>query len=257
MNGSGRRTTAWILPLLLFLGACDNPVAVEIVEEEPEEVETCEWLIPIGIELVNDYFYTLQETDLGATLGDPDQLPTSLVALNARGADLDTRAEELDCDLVELNTAIAVATEALESADPVVKVFLETVRRGLVAPELPYGDWLFIAGGGAGSGLAPLPDRPITMQVDEEVAQGDSGCNVYSFPLLVAGGAWRYDESRPATTTELMCLGDADDPFTELMDREVLYLRLLREVTAYLVDGDELILSGPDLELRYERGMTP
>jgi heat shock protein HslJ len=254
---SGRKTTLWILPLLLLLAACDNPVGVEIVEEEPEEVETCEWLIPIGIELVNDYFYTLEETDLAATLGDPDQLPTSIIALNARGAELDRRAEELDCDLAELNMAIAVATEGLESADPVVNVFLDTVRGGVLTLEPPYGDWLLVAGAGVGSGLEPLPDRPITLQIDEEAAQGESGCNGYYLPLIIEQAAWQYDESRPATSTELMCLDDAGEPFTELMNLETRYLRLLREVTDYMVSGDELTLSGPDVELRYERGRTP
>lgn len=257
MNGSGRRTILWILPLLLFLSACDNPVGVEIVEEEPEEVETCEWLIPIGIELINDYFYTLGETDLAQTLGDPNRLPTSIVALNARGAELDKRATELECDLAELNRAIAVATEGLESPDPVVNVFLDTVRGGVLELEPPYGDWLLVTGSGVGSGLEPLPDRPITLQVDEEAAQGESGCNGYYFPLIVEQAAWRYEESRPATSTELMCLDDTGEPFTELMNLETRYLRLLREVTGYTLSGDELALTGPGFELRYQRGTTP
>jgi heat shock protein HslJ len=190
-------------------------------------------------------------------MGDPDQLPTSIIALNARGAELDRRAEELECDLAEINMAIAAATEGLESTDPVVNVLLETVRGGVVATELPYGDWVFVLGTGAGAGLEPLPDRPITMRVDEEAAEGDAGCNGYYFPLLVAQATWVYDESRAATSTELMCLDDADDPFTELMAREAMYLRLLAEVTSYGVEGEELTLSGPNFELVYRRGTAP
>ena len=47
-----------LLPLFLFLAACTDPPTAFI--EEPAEVETCEWLIPAGIELVNDYVYTLE-----------------------------------------------------------------------------------------------------------------------------------------------------------------------------------------------------
>jgi heat shock protein HslJ len=54
-----------------------------------------------------------------------------------------------------------------------------------------------------------------------------------------------------------MCLDDADDPFTELMAREAMYLRLLAEVTSYGVEGEELTLSGPDFELVYRRGTAP
>ena len=60
----------WLLPLLLFATGCDDPITVA-VEAEPEEVETCEWLIPIGIELVNDYFYTFEETDVAAVTSNP------------------------------------------------------------------------------------------------------------------------------------------------------------------------------------------
>ena len=84
--------------------------------------------IPIGIELVNDYFYTLEETDLGPATLDPAAMPESIIALNARGADLDRRAVELGCDLDEINAAIVAATAGLESSDPVVNVFLDTVR---------------------------------------------------------------------------------------------------------------------------------
>jgi hypothetical protein len=117
----------WLLPLFFFGAACDDPVTV-VVEAEPEEVETCEWLIPIGIELVNDYFYTLEETDLGPATLDPAAMPESIIALNARGADLDSRAVELGCDLDEINAAIVAATAGLESSNPVVNVFLDTVR---------------------------------------------------------------------------------------------------------------------------------
>ncbi|MEA2001156.1 MAG: hypothetical protein U9N84_04640 [Actinomycetota bacterium] len=103
--------------------------------DEPAEVETCEWLVPVGIELVNDYVYTLLESDLAASGGNPDLLPTSIIALNARGADLDQRAVELGCDIDELNQAIAEATAGIESTDPAVSVFLETVRGGVVGDE--------------------------------------------------------------------------------------------------------------------------
>jgi hypothetical protein len=106
-----------------------------VVTQEPAEVETCEWLVPVGIELVNDYVYTLLESDLGASGGDPGLLPTSIIALNARGADLDQRARELNCDIDEINTAIAEATAGIESSDPAARIFLETVRGGVVGDD--------------------------------------------------------------------------------------------------------------------------
>lgn len=129
MNSSGRKLWLRFLPLLVLLAACTDPA---VVIDEAADVDTCEWLIPVGIELVNDYVDTLPETDINAAVDDPDLLPTPIVALNARGAELDRRAVELSCNIEELNAAIAEATASIESSDPVVQVFLETVRAGVV-----------------------------------------------------------------------------------------------------------------------------
>ncbi len=250
MESSGRRTTLWLLPLLLFLGACDNPVAVEIVEQEPEAVETCEWLIPIGIELVNDYFYTLEETDLGATLGDPTRLPTSIVALNARGADLDERAIELDCDLAELNTAIAVATEGLESADPIVNAFLETVREGVVASpiEILVGEWVLVAGTVQGEPIALAPGQQITLVIAADgTASGHTGCNQYNTVTEVArDGGWPIDGYE---VTAGPCPSDAH---TAAQDT---YLDAFATIRTYTVQDTTLVLQSSGVDLRFERAV--
>jgi hypothetical protein len=250
MRSSGRKTFGGLLPLLLLLAGCTEPV-VEL--EEPAAVESCEWLVPVGIELVNDYVYTLEESDLGATGADPALLPSSLVALNARGEELDRRAAELDCDLAEINAAIVAATAGIESEDPEVKFFLETVRSGVVERSGLYGEWLLIEGTMGGSPVAPLPDWPATLLVDEEAAQGSSGCNGYYFPLLTEDGEWVPDDTRSATSTELMCVDEAGAPNTALADFERTYLLMLETIDDYIVAGDTLTLYGPDVELRYTR----
>ncbi len=89
-----------VLPLLLFASGCTG---AKFDFEQPLDVDTCDQLIEVGIELVNDYVYTLEETDLAATEGDPERIPTSLVSLNLRGQELDARVVELDCDAVAIN----------------------------------------------------------------------------------------------------------------------------------------------------------
>ena len=247
MKRSGRRTTRWILPLLLIVGACDNPVAVEIVEQEPETVETCEWLIPIGIELVNDYFYTLEGTDLGATMGDPGRLPTSIIALNARGAELDERAIELDCDLVEMNTAIAVATEGLESADPVVNAFLETVRSGvLAAAEAPDGNWVFVEGTVGSEPVELAPDQTITLVfADDGTASGKTGCNDYTIAEPAGDGEWPVEGF---VVTDGPCPSDAHDTGQDA------YLTGLLSVRSYVVEEDgSLVLESSTVAFRFEQ----
>lgn len=247
MNGSGRKSILGILPLLLFAASCDNPVTV-VVEAEPEEVETCEWLIPIGIELVNDYFYTLEDTDLGATGGDVTMLPTSLVALNTRGEDLDRRAAELGCDLDELNRGIVGATEGLESNDPVVQVFLETVRTGLVSSKhdaATIGEWRLVEGSVLDEPIQLAPDQTITFVVDDEGnATGYTGCNEYNIDGVAAAGSWPVTgfvaDTGPCPSTLHAAAQDA-------------YLDALVLVTDYTVADDSLVLSGPTVSLRFAR----
>lgn len=253
MSGSGRRFTLWLLPLLLFAGACDDPVTV-VVEVEPEEVDSCEWLIPIGIELVNDYYYTLLETDVGPAAVDPSLMPESLIALNARGAELDRRATELECDLEELNTAIAVATEGLESTDPVIEVFLDTVRSGIGATASPQGEWVFISGTVRGKSIELGSGQTITLVIaDDGRATGDTGCNQ-------AAAFNQYDLSEP--------VGDGEWPVTGFTvtdgpcDSDVHYaaqdtfLEGFRAPLSYVVEKDALLLQSPDVELRFSRGVA-
>ena len=244
MSGSGRRVTLWLLPLLLFAGACDDSVTV-VVEVEPEEVDSCEWLIPIGIELVNDYYYTLLETDLGPAAVDPSLMPESLIALKARGAELDRRATELECDQEELNTAIAVATEGLESTDPVVEVLLDTVRNGIGTKALPQGEWVFVSGTAQGKSIDLAPGQTITLVVsDDGTAAGDTGCNQYTVREAVGEGEW------PVTgfsVTDAPCDSEvhsaAQDTFLE---------GFLAPLT-YVVDDDALLLQNSDVDFEFVR----
>jgi hypothetical protein len=248
MKSSGRASWLGVLPLLVLFAACTDPV---VNLEEPAEVDSCERLIPVGIELVNDYVYTLAETDLGGTAGDAGLLPTSLVALNSRGQELDARAAELDCDLDVLNRQIVESTVGIESDDPVVQAFLETVRGGVVAVASPiHGAWKL------DSGLDAVSGYPITLEIDEEAARGSAGCNGYYMPVVLSEGVWMWGEGA-ATITDLMCLDDLGEPLTDVLSAEVAFIGAFDSVAAYALDGDVLVLTGPAVELRFSRASVP
>ena len=246
MNRSGRTTIRWLLPLFLLLASCDNPIAVEVVEEEPAAVETCEWLIPIGIDLVNDYFYTLQEIDLGPSQGDQSKVPREVLELNARGADLDRRAAELECDLQELNTAIVEATSGLESTDPVLSVLLETVRGGVVgAVPLPVGSWVLVNGALRGEPIELAPEQSITLVVDQDGSgSGFTGCNSYDIFGAAVNGEWPVvgyvQDAGP-------CPSDAHTA------AEGAYAEAIQQVREYLIADDTLELTGSGVELVFVR----
>jgi hypothetical protein len=239
--------TALLLPLALVVTGCTEPV---VVIEEPEEVETCEWLIPIGIELVNDYFYTLQQVDLGPSQGDQALLPDEVLALNARGANLDERAAELDCSLEDINKAVAAATVGLESTDPVVSAFLETIRSGVATPASgdgpPSGTWELATGMTADGGLEPAEEQAITLVVDGDgVGRGSTGCSQYTLTGVAAAGTWPIEGIE---VTAEPC------PSTAYEVAQEAYLDALLSVRDYAVEADLLILTGSTdsgVELRF------
>lgn len=248
MRGSGRIVFTAVLPLLLFVSACTGP---DFDVEAPLEVDSCDQLIEVGIELVNDYVYTLQETDLGETRGDPEQLPTPLVALNLRGEELDARIVELDCDAVAINQAVVDATAGLESDDPIVAALLESVRGGIVSPVLPtYGKWQLESGAVTAEPLALDPENPISLVIEREAVSGFAGCNGYFYPASLVDGVWSWPEGT-ATVTEQNC--EDDDDSADVMATETAYLKGLEAVARYsLLDGT-LILTGDGVELRFTR----
>jgi heat shock protein HslJ len=250
MRGSGRIVLGAVLPLLLLLSGCFGS---NVPLDHPMEVDSCDQLIGVGIELVNDYVSTLEDTDLGPTQGDPEKLPTSVVALNLRGEELDARIVQLDCDADAINQAIADATAGIESDNPVVATFLESVRGGIVAPILPaYGKWLLQAGTVAGESFSPVENHPITLVLERNAASGYGGCNGYFFPISLAGGSWSWGEGT-GNVTEQECQAENEDVLGRVKNAETTYLRALRMVSGYdLTDGD-LVLTGDGVELRFVR----
>jgi len=239
-----------LLPLLLFASACIGP---DFDVEEPLEVDSCDQLIEVGIELVNDYVYTLQETDLGETLGDPEQLPTALLTLNVRGEELDARIVELDCDAVAINQAVVDATAGIESDDPIVAALLASVRGGIVTPILPtYGEWLLESGTVTAEPLALDPANQITLVIEREAVSGFAGCNGYFYPASLVDGVWSWPEGT-ATVTELLCEKGDEEDSVDVMATETAYLAGLEAVARYTLTEGTLILTGDGVELRFIR----
>lgn len=250
MRRSGRTRLIAVLPLLLLLSSCTEPV---VNLDEPEAVDSCQWLVPIAIELVNDYVYTLEEADLGATAGNPALLPDDILELNVRGHELDVRVADLDCDAVVINDAVVGAIEGLESDDPVVRVFLDSVRGGIVAPLLPtQGDWLFESGTVAGGELLPVEDHPVTLTIEHDSASGFAGCNGYFYPVTLADGVWKWIEGTQ-TVIEVTCVDEEGAELEQVMGVESAYLRGFELIAAYALQGETLVLTGDGVEFRFVR----
>ena len=98
------------------------------------------------------------------------------------------------------------------------------------------------------AGQTPLADHPITFEFDNEGnIAGDGSCNRF-------GGACQIDgdkiEVGPLRSTRRAC-----EP--EVMQQEHKFLALLAAATTWSLDGDNLVLTTPDGEIRAGRRPAP
>ena len=105
------------------------------------------------------------------------------------------------------------------------------------------GEWELVSGTASGEPL-PQPDGGrATLTFDDAQAGGQSFCNHYSSSYTLDGDALRFDA---IGGTEMAC-----EP--EIMAAETAYVSALGAVTRVARDGDDLLLTGDDVELRFSR----
>jgi heat shock protein HslJ len=105
-------------------------------------------------------------------------------------------------------------------------------------PEID-GNWQLESGEVAGQPL-PLVEA-ITLQIDRANVSGNSACNQYSGQIVVDGSAIEFGD---LISTLMGCEADR-------MEAESAYSDALSRVDTVALDGGDLVLSGPDAELRF------
>jgi len=128
-GGSGPWTVLCLATAML-LGSCSSAEP-----PPPQEVETCEGLVEVGVGYVDRMMVALEGQPIDVVTGEVEQ-PPEIAEIQQLGRDLDLRAARLGCDAAELNAAINVEIADYESDDPIVAIFLDIVRDGVVG-ELP------------------------------------------------------------------------------------------------------------------------
>lgn len=116
--------------VVFVLGACTSSEP-----PPPQEVETCDGLVEVGVGYVEQMVDALEGQPVDVVTGEVDP-PPEIVELQQLGRDLDLRAARLGCDPAVLNAAINEEIADIETDDPIVAIFLEVVRGGVIS-ELP------------------------------------------------------------------------------------------------------------------------
>jgi heat shock protein HslJ len=105
----------------------------------------------------------------------------------------------------------------------------------------PEGSWELVTGTVHGERIPLVDDVPITLTITGAQVGGSAACNSYGGRLAVVDGRFSIDD---VMSTAMGC--DA-----QLMAAEAAYLGALELVDAIEVEDDELVLGGPDVELRF------
>lgn len=106
----------------------------------------------------------------------------------------------------------------------------------------PAGSWRLTTGSLDGVPVPAVADVPITLTIEGAEVGGNSACNSYGGRLRVEAGRLEIGE---IGMTAMAC---ADD----VMAAEAAYTQALSRVDGLRRDGEELVLVGPDVELRFE-----
>jgi len=94
------------------------------------------------------------------------------------------------------------------------------------------------------AGQTPLADHPITFEFDTEGnIAGDASCNRFGGTCTIEGDTIKVG---PLRSTRRAC-----EP--EIMQQEQKFLALLSAATTWSIDGDDLVLTAPDGEIRASR----
>ena len=105
----------------------------------------------------------------------------------------------------------------------------------------PQGSWELISGSVDGAEIPIVDDNPITLTIEGAEIGGTAACNSYGGRLTVIDGRL---EIRDLGMTAMGC----EEP---LMAAEAAYTAALAGVESIGGEGGELVLSGPNIELRF------
>ena len=103
------------------------------------------------------------------------------------------------------------------------------------------GNWQLLSGSVDGQALPLINGSPVTLNVTGTEIGGTSACNSYGAPFILDDSSISIGD---VMSTLMMCTPD-------VMAVEVPYTAALSKVETVAFDGDQLVMTGPGIELRY------
>jgi heat shock protein HslJ len=115
-------------------------------------------------------------------------------------------------------------------------------------PGDPQGSWQLVALESTAGSVPLMDDHPVTLTLEGSSVGGRAACNEYGGRLEATGDGIAIGE---LAWTAMACMPD------EVMAVEAAYVEALGAVRTMRLDGDELVLEGDAVELRFTRLLDP
>jgi heat shock protein HslJ len=108
----------------------------------------------------------------------------------------------------------------------------------------PFGTtvWQLVSGTADGKDIVLVDGHLVTLRVENGAVGGTSACNSYGGDITIEDGIVTIG---PTFMTQMYCVDDG------VMDLEAAYHAALARVTRVALEGDELVLKGNGVELRF------
>ncbi|HKY48684.1 MAG TPA: META domain-containing protein [Acidimicrobiia bacterium] len=105
----------------------------------------------------------------------------------------------------------------------------------------PTGNWRLVSGSVDAQDIPLIDASPVTLNITGTEIGGTSGCNSYGAQFTLDGSSIEIGD---LVSTLMMCT-------PEVMDVEIPYTAALAEIDAVAIDGDQLVMTGSGIELRF------
>jgi heat shock protein HslJ len=136
--------------------------------------------------------------------------------------------------------AVLMVTAAL-----VVSACGGTGETGAESRPDPTGDWVLTEGRGPDGELALVDGSPVTLSIEADRWGGVAACNSYGGRVDLDGDRLTFDDG--LAVTEMACLDE------DVMTLEAAYLDALQTAERVELRDEQLVLTGPDVELVFDQ----
>ncbi len=120
-----KRLLAVLFAAMMVLAACGDSSGGA---GDPGSIDDCDDLVGAGLEMLQDVLDELGELSFEDVAALGDEPPEALNDLEARGQELEDRADELGCTDEELSAGLTARVDELEADGPFAELILEGIQ---------------------------------------------------------------------------------------------------------------------------------